>query len=872
MIAKLLQRAGTHLKLAVTAGALLALGSRLALGDSIVVPRQGVERNGPISFTYRLDRPATGRGVLDVEWSDIYKRQVEHQNIQVQLARGSELTFSLDMRRAVAMANHLRAHLLLDQSGTGDGQNRREASAEADFIARPPDPRWSDYQIIMWHDRDARQNAALKTMGVTAGKAYTNRSDDGGSMLDSDDMMPLLQNDMRWYIENIAVDLYSTYHRWFPDHPKTWLFDAAKQRYRDDPNDPAALVRDPSLSDPNWMKKIHDRLIRAVQAYAPYRPLYYNLGDETGVADLAAFWDFDFSNDSLQQMRIWLQQQYSTLDALNREWGSDFTSWDRVVPATTAAIMRQSGENFAAWADFKAWMNVAFARALRAGTDAVHSADPDAYAAIEGAQVPGWGGYDYSLLAHAVDVMEPYDSGNNIEIIRSMNPGMVILTTTGDGPESAHEDWRMLLNGSRGLILWDPDSAFVDTQGLAGGWGREAVGRFSEFRGGLGSLLIHSIWHTDPIAILYSPASMRTQWMLDQRPHGDQWVDRDAEREYEPNALRSAVGAYSGAIVHLGLQHRFLSSQQVEQGELRTDRFKVLILPHATSLSAREAEEIRAFAGQGGLIIADVEPGIFDQHSRRLPQPLLSDMFRNVSEPAAAPTSGAGKAIYLAPGVAPSGAVDPAFVRQMREVLQEAGVRPAFTLDGPEGEPAADVQVHSFQNGNATIIGLQRDLLPTPGETPAGDRPASKGDRSLVLKLAKPAFVYDIRRKLALGRIDSVPILLGDIEPVILAMSDNSMPPPGIAAPDRLHSGEIAELQIRCPGASLDSYRTVHLEVSDPTGSAVPYYAANVVAAAGVAHVTLPLALDALDGAWTIRITDVLTGQSSATVLKVSRP
>ena len=28
---------------------------------------------------------------------------------------------------------------------------------------------------------------------------------------------------------------------------------------------------------------------------APYRPVFYSLGDETGIAELAAFWDFDFS-------------------------------------------------------------------------------------------------------------------------------------------------------------------------------------------------------------------------------------------------------------------------------------------------------------------------------------------------------------------------------------------------------------------------------------------------------------------------------------------------------------------------------------------------------------------------------------------------
>ena len=60
--------------------------------------------------------------------------------------------------------------------------------------------------------------------------------------------------------------------------------------------------------------------------------------------------------------------------------------------------MQRIDENFSGWSDFKAFMDQSFADALRAGTDAVHAADPTALAAIEGGQIPGWGGYDYSRL------------------------------------------------------------------------------------------------------------------------------------------------------------------------------------------------------------------------------------------------------------------------------------------------------------------------------------------------------------------------------------------------------------------------------------------------------------------------------------------
>ncbi len=67
-------------------------------------------------------------------------------------------------------------------------------------------------------------------------------------------------------------------------------------------------------------------------------------------------------------------------------------------------------------------MDVAFARAIRAGTDALHAADPEALSGLEGTQIPGWGGYDYSLLAPAVDVMEIYDSANALLLAQRVQP------------------------------------------------------------------------------------------------------------------------------------------------------------------------------------------------------------------------------------------------------------------------------------------------------------------------------------------------------------------------------------------------------------------------------------------------------------------
>jgi len=157
--------------------------------------------------------------------------------------------------------------------------------------------------------------------------------------------------------------------------------------------------------------------------------------------------------------------------------------------------------------------------------------------------------------------------------------------------------------------------------------GREAAPYFREIRDGLGALLINSRRHNDPIGILYSPASMRIEWLLNLKSKGEAWARRSAESEIEDNPIRISVRNYARAIKHIGLQHRFVSSEQVEEGKLGLAGYRVLILPRTIALSAPAAQAIRDFVRTGGAVVADGEPGIFDEHGRRLTNPALAEIF-----------------------------------------------------------------------------------------------------------------------------------------------------------------------------------------------------------------------------------------------------
>jgi len=197
-----------------------------AVADQLVLP-QAVERHQPIEVVYRFEQPATGSGFLDVDWNDVDGRLVERRRIPFELADAPQVGFSLDARRAVTMKNLLTVDLSLDGADQLGNKFRRENREAGSFIASPSDIPWWDYQIIMWQVHDRAGYAALKQLGVTAGMLPINQASHN---FVPKWIEPLLDADLRFYLENIATDFYSSYHRWSGDRPVNWRFLKAKQR------------------------------------------------------------------------------------------------------------------------------------------------------------------------------------------------------------------------------------------------------------------------------------------------------------------------------------------------------------------------------------------------------------------------------------------------------------------------------------------------------------------------------------------------------------------------------------------------------------------------------------------------------------------
>jgi len=298
----------------------------------------------------------------------------------------------------------------------------------------------------------------------------------------------------------------------------------------------------------------------------------------------------------------------------------------------------------------------------------------------------------------------------------------------------------------------------------------------------------------------------------------------------------------------------------VRRGDLVNGSYRILMLPHTIALSPSEATKIQDFVEQGGTVVADGEPGIFDEHGRRMAKPALSEIF---SGQAIRVATGKGEAIYTTS----LGDRDRESGRNILKIFEAAGVKPLFPLARVNGGPVSDVETHIFDNGKITIVALQREFPAESGTVGADTMPSRR--EAVALMLPRSFYVYDLRNGRALGFVDRLALELGPVDPVILGLSEIPLAPPSISGPRYTHLGSNPEFFIHSDlPAALD---VVHLDVIDPEGSIVAHYSGNLSVTRGAASKLLPFAVNDKPGIWTIRARDLVSGATATAELKVER-
>ena len=651
-------------------------------------------------------------------------------------------------------------------------------------------------------------------------------------------------------------------------------------------HDKQFLVRPVSLEDPapraEQAKQIADR----VKVLAPFKPMGYCLGDELGTTYYVTPYDFDFSDISLASFRQWLQTQYADLAALNKEWETQFASWETVMPMTALEAAKRG--NFAPWADHRTYMEVAFADYMKFVRDEVRKTDPEGRIGISGTQAAeAYGGFDWWRLAHTLDFIQAYDHQNTGEMHRSF--GMVSLPWWGyasKDPGLSHTMWNRFFNQARGgsffvyNYMLNPDMTLPQPTA-------DGVADIRDQQQGLG-LLLNGCTRPPDVLVHYSQASIHAAYICD---------NDDAFRNNRDGWLR--------AMDECGMQADFIAYAEVEQGGLggrdaRSTRPGALLLPYSQALSAKEVEAIKAFVRGGGRLIADARPGLMDEHCRTLAQGALDDVFGVATKPDGLEKIAQGdftpkRAFGALPGdfKVDDTCASPSLQVTTGKALAEIAGKPAFIVNtygrgqaillnmflnhyarrqelgahggllsvarevfmGAEATPPTSlrvegehlVKVRRFVNGGVTIIGLLRDTKP--------------GGCQVRLSLPETRHVYDARGGKYLGAKKDVALEMTAGEARVFALLPEKVAAVRVQpAVLKVAPGRKVEYAVAAVGEKQKLPRALRVEVTDPAGKVRPHYGAQLAADQDTARGAFQLALNDPAGKWKITATDVATG------------
>jgi hypothetical protein len=766
----------------------------------IALDREVADQEGVLNGTLSFLRAASGPVV--VRWMDSFGRVAGEQKLSLTGKNSVAASFSFNMRAGLTYVNWIRVTV-----------NGVPQVATAKFMLSPAHAPWDDYHTISWAHYPDGFYDQLRSAGLDAIIAYTKESKE-----------PVLDNNFKFYVEQMAWEVYAIYHK---DQPE-WR--ALLTKASMDRENMELWVRTPCLNDPETAEYLRENLTHYVREHRPFRPLFYNIADELGQGDQIQPNDFCHSKYctakfagflqrehglpsgvarewSVGELTHWdnahfhavapwdktesmiahtttdrafeaialayIRQRYKTIGQFNQEWGTGFSvpkgnrvptgeqlgAWQPILGVAreslsvpnldeaslekamgpldqanarwgslsgrgnqneptkfqnwgqVAAFIRRfykevgeidstRGWNVSAWCDFRNFMDETFADSVKRASDICKAEDRDALCGTEGAQVPfAYGWYNYEQVVRAVDVIEVYNRGNNVEVIRSLKPSVIMFSThrfsvlpgqLQDSKQRLRQQWAIrpiwwgVFHNHNAALVWDAnevENRFVDpSTGKTTASAAAFSDLFHELRAGIGKLIINSQRQQDGIAIHYSQASIQIHWFLDNLKNAREWMLKSGGRS---DSLCSAVrNSWTKLIEDLALQYNFVGKNLIESGGLSSGEYKVFIMPQSIAVSAEEAAQIRAFVQAGGTLIADYRAADLNGRGRDLGKGQLDDVFGISHGPA----------------------------RNLSKSIEGVGNLGALHLEGKE--------LHGMTAGDATVIADSGKALARSGDVP----------------------------------------------------------------------------------------------------------------------------------------------------------
>jgi len=614
----------------------------------------------------------------------------------------------------------------------------------------------------------------------------------------------------------------------------------------------------------------------------------YSLGDEIAVRGSC------HESCCLDAYREYLEEQYTDIVALNASWSSNYAGFEEVQLSKPddndeAEALRTS--NFPRWFDRQAFQSHNFCKLCERFGKGFRRIDPQSRCGFEGAGTFKRAD-DLDGFVRYNTFWSPYP-GTADDVLRSIAPRDFPRSNwmgyTKDADTLLQKYWRMITRGCDAVWWWRWDAL-----GRFHGWlaptldpypaVKEILQDTQIVRDGLGDLLLASEMQADGIGILYSLPSAYAAKVQASPTFGS----------YENNHT-----AFHNALRDLGLNFRYFTDRQMRLGEVDLSTFKVIILPMTQSMSRQEAEMFRQFVRDGGLLIADVRPAIYDGHVKPLTTGQLDDVFGakrtgvsaaqivdgQVSLPRMEPSEtppldlpkirvdtdvavdgaepwgrtdkgplflvnrfGKGQVALLNmplatyPGLR-ADATDETAAVVVRSLLARGSVAPTLRLTDGDGQRFRNVEITRWMNGPVQIVSVFRHH---------GRPEAAK------LEFPHPLHVYDLKAHKYYGKQQAVSLTVTPFRALFYAVSPQPLEAVKMETAPTVSLGGVQRVTVtsRLP----DGHQAVKLQVKLPDGSLADWVDKVVVTDKQGVVANVPVAYNDPKGTWTIDATDLYTG------------
>lgn len=674
------------------------------------------------------------------------------------------------------------------------------------------------------------------------------------------------------------------------------------------------LVREPCLSDPEYKKKRREALLKNIDVFNYYGVCEHQMCDEFYLGPA-----FCFSEHCLKNFREYLKEQYGSLDALNAEWDTRFTSWDEVKPLSVQEMDAERG-TMMSWLDHRMFMNLVFARWIQETKTTLRESNPLITIGLSGTGNPDTT-YNWREVMKISDFLANYGGIQN-DLIRSFQlPNARTGRWTGgyqpnwvDAERYAcSAPWEGVFNNNRAYFYWHGSSKGYNLFGDLRP--SRTLARISkelhELKNGAAKLIFTSERLEDGIAIHYSQNSL----FASMGSLGAEFWS-------------SSMDSWKYILDDLALGFHFVSSEQLAKNGLDPAKVKVFILPLSLSLSKAEVASLKKFVEEGGTLVADYAPGLYDEHGKRAEHGDLLAFFgvkREKSDvralecklkvkadsaeglegreslmrygeeglalttgkthadtgKSAAPAViinrvGKGKTVLLNCVIGDYASVkmggeggetstigrgDPAITGPMRalvaDLLRGAGIERKVRLETAKGEDCQPLMLTArYADGAASYIGVMKPDGGATTNSPADYVP-------LTIRCGASGHLYDVRARKYLGAGDVVRTEIAPAIAKLFAVMPYKVEGIGLKPARTCRRGIAAEIPVSIKTDSGEAGgHVLRIEAIGPDKQPRAPYALNLRVAKGAGVIRVPFALNDPAGQWEITATDVVSGVS----------